>query len=97
MRSIYGLCEEVSVVSLGVPLGWDSEDDVPAPSPQSGCFVPDGLISLGLPRASVVNFDGRHYLAGRFMTHGKKGFPAFPHTAQYVDMKVRKQFVFVFR
>lgn len=89
----------IRVVSVGIPLGWDSQDDLPEEvtklynSAGSGGsnedggvstpLVPHALISLGVP---LVDFQGRHYLTGRFMSNSLKGLrmPRYEGTDQFV-------------
>jgi NAD(P)H-hydrate epimerase len=50
------------IASIDIPSGWDVN--------KGKClsnFVPDVLISLTLPKLASLEFNGIHYLAGRFV------------------------------
>lgn len=53
----------VQVISVDVPSGWNVDEGDVA---ETG-FVPDVLISLTTPKESARNFQGRHFVGGRFL------------------------------
>lgn len=82
-------------VSVGVSLGWDDQGDLPEAvtnlyngedGGNNTPFVPQALISLGLPWAKAGEFKGRHYLTGRFMYNSLEGLrlPPYQGTDQFV-------------
>jgi len=80
------------IISLGVPLGWDIEeegDSTPTPHPTTH-KQPNCLISLGLPRATTIHYDGIHYLVGKFMMHfnklNKMGVPTIEGIDQFIRL-----------
>jgi len=55
--------DNLQVVSVDVPSGWDvDEGDV-----ASTGFVPDMLVSLTTPKLCSKQFMGRHFIGGRFL------------------------------
>lgn len=53
------------VVSVDVPSGWDVETG--RPKNKSICLEPETLISLTAPKVTASNFNGAHFLGGRFV------------------------------
>lgn len=50
------------IFSIDIPSGWDVEK-----GNIHGSFTPNYLISLTLPKIGCKNFNGKHYLGGRFI------------------------------
>lgn len=50
------------ILAIDIPSGWDAND-----GNVHGIFVPKYLISLGVPKKCSENFEGEHYLGGRFV------------------------------
>ncbi|KAF8821982.1 putative apolipoprotein A-I binding protein [Cardiosporidium cionae] len=80
-------CENTTLVSVDVPSGWvvDSGED------NLAGLKPDCLISLTFPKICARNFNGIHYLCGRFLSESiLKQFnlesPAFPGSAGFVKL-----------
>jgi NAD(P)H-hydrate epimerase len=53
---------ETKIVSIDVPSGWDSNK-----GNINKLFTPKYLISLIIPKKCSHNFEGEHYLGGRFI------------------------------
>ena len=89
LASINRIANDVTLVSVDLPSGWDVERGA---QPESGALVPPHmLVSLMLPKLGVRGFYGTHYLGGRFVP---KSFadkynlviPSFPSVSQCVDI-----------
>ena len=52
------------IISVDIPSGWDVEK-----GNINNTISPKGLISLTLPKKGVSEFQGKHFLAGRFVPH----------------------------
>jgi NAD(P)H-hydrate epimerase len=66
---------KIPVISVDVPSGWNvDEGDVAGTG-----FVPDVLVSLTAPKESAKNFQGRHFVGGRFLS---------PRMAEKYNVKV---------
>jgi NAD(P)H-hydrate epimerase len=64
------------IISVDIPSGWDvergrqkleTEPDDEGQVRVVETFVPDALISLTAPKEGVKEFNGRHWLGGRFV------------------------------
>ncbi len=53
---------KVKIVSVDIPSGWDVDK-----GNLNSTFYPDMLISLTLPKLCAKDFQGLHYLGGRFV------------------------------
>lgn len=53
----------IPIVSLDVPSGWNVDSD----STDENLFIPDTLISIGVPKLCSKNYIGNHYIGGRFL------------------------------
>jgi NAD(P)H-hydrate epimerase len=53
---------KVKIVSVDIPSGWDVEK-----GNTMSTFNPQMLISLTLPKLGMINYNGIHYVAGRFV------------------------------
>lgn len=54
---------KLPIVSVDIPSGWDVERG----NVEGVGLNPDVLISLTAPKEGVRNFEGRHFLGGRFI------------------------------
>lgn len=54
---------KIDIASIDIPSGWDVEKG----KPETGGIQPQLLISLTAPKLCAKNFNGKHYLGGRFV------------------------------
>lgn len=52
----------LKIVSIDIPSGWDVNE-----GKKESNFNPDMNVSLTLPKLGIIEYDGIHYLGGRFV------------------------------
>jgi hydroxyethylthiazole kinase-like uncharacterized protein yjeF len=70
---------DVITVAVDVPSGWDVDGNGITPSEEEDRFVPDVLVSLTVPKLCAQQFQGRHFVGGRFLP---------PHLAQQYNIRM---------
>lgn len=58
---------KAKIVSIDVPSGWEVDKEFDYTTNSSSIFVPNTLISIGLPKICSFGFMNSHYLGGRFI------------------------------
>jgi NAD(P)H-hydrate epimerase len=74
------------IVSVDIPSSWDVEK-----GNVKGAFTPSVLISLTAPKLGALEFQGRHFLGGRFVPEDLEAkfdlqLPDYPGTEQVVEI-----------
>lgn len=74
------------IVSVDIPSSWDVEK-----GNVKGAFTPSVLISLTVPKLGALEFQGRHFLGGRFVPEDLEAkfdlqLPDYPGTEQVVEI-----------
>ncbi|CAJ0844137.1 13380_t:CDS:10 [Entrophospora sp. SA101] len=79
---------KLPIVSIDIPSAWDVEKG----NVDNVGFTPSMLISLTAPKLGVKQFNGRHFLGGRFITPEmdtkyQLNLPNYPGSSQFVEIK----------
>ncbi|KAH8104534.1 YjeF N-terminal domain-like protein [Cristinia sonorae] len=83
---------KLPIVSVDIPSGWDVEK-----GNEAGVGLnPDVLVSLTAPKEGSKEFNGRHFLGGRFVTKAMEekfhlNLPEYPGFAQVVELNPSNQ------
>jgi NAD(P)H-hydrate epimerase len=78
--------DKITTVAVDVPSGWNVDGD-----DSQNRFIPDVLVSLTAPKHCVKNFQGRHFVGGRFLppSLARKyniSMPPYPGVAQVMEI-----------
>ncbi|CAD6184195.1 unnamed protein product [Caenorhabditis auriculariae] len=76
------------VFSIDIPSGWDVKDGPPA---DGVCIRPDAVISLTLPKECMRDWNGTHFVGGRFVPASlardfQLSLPSYPSFDQIVQL-----------